>query len=206
MRDFIKQTGLQRQPVRERVISVKKNIPAFMKSYPGTTISLGSHSKIEKVIEDAFDELQRQGYPLPQTTKIDAQFFVNRRAKTTSPCAFMNGVLYINEQHSFWNDPGKTMARWFKKHKFSTNRPEGVIWHETGHLVHKQNNQAIYNQFIYMDFANTGDELIALQVSDYAQESADEFVAEVFSAHIAKMDSSYPLEVFMMYQKYGCVF
>jgi hypothetical protein len=94
----------------------------------------------------------------------------------------------------------------FSKGYYSTDRAEGAIWHEIGHYYHEKYNPQIYNAYKVKGFLSDGDELIAALVSKYATKSADEFVAEVFAAHIAGMDLNYPLDVFVMFQKYGGAF
>jgi hypothetical protein len=226
MRDFIKQTGLQRQNVREQVVGVGRagkvifpaagaaasapisgaNIPAFMKTYPGVTINLGGNGIIEKVVEDALDELQKQSYDFPKTIKIDSQFFIKYNVQKTSPCAYLNDVLYINDQHRMWKDPLKFMQKYYAKGYYSTDKPAGAIWHEVAHYLHEKNNLLIYNQFKVKGFSIRDDKKIATYVSKYAKFSADEFISEVFAAHVAKMDANYPLDVFLMFSRYGGVY
>ncbi|MCX6082012.1 MAG: hypothetical protein NTW32_20995 [Chloroflexi bacterium] len=213
MRDFIKQTGLQRQGVRERVImpggispiSPVLKTPAFMKSYPGTSIKLSGNSKIRKVVKYALDELEKQGYSFPATIKTDYKFFEKYKVLKTSPCAYMNDVLYINNRHNMWKNPKGWMKEEYADGWLSTDKPEGAIWHEVGHFLHEKSNTGIYNKYILTGFPNSGDEVIALQVSKYAKENANEFIAEVFAAHVAGMDSGFSLDVFILFNSLGGV-
>jgi hypothetical protein len=75
-----------------------------------------------------------------------------------------------------------------------------------GHYLHEKNDPTIYKQFRENPFPNEDDELVAAQISDYAKESPDEFVAEVFAAHIAGMDLNFSIDVFTMFHRYGGTF
>jgi hypothetical protein len=94
-----------------------------------------------------------------------------------------------------------TQAR-FSQKEWSFNKPEGIIWHETAHYLHEKAAQGIYRKYAGGGFANEDDKMIARLVSRYAEESADEFVAEVFAAHISGLDKNYSAVVFEMLKKY----
>jgi hypothetical protein len=82
------------------VKKAETSVAAFIKNFPGVTVNLGNHVNIEKVVESALDELISQGYDFPKKVITNAQFFVTHQEQVTSPIAYMNQAIYINDQHT----------------------------------------------------------------------------------------------------------
>jgi SPP1 gp7 family putative phage head morphogenesis protein len=191
--------GLDAHKFLKQATGVKSDI-VWLKSSFGVRVEIDDE-QIRQLITDALKTIQAQGFDFPKVIRADVEFFRRYKAED-SPAAYFKNVLRINPAHEIWgNPPVYTQAR-FSQKEWSFNKPEGIIWHETAHYLHEKAAQGIYRKYAGGGFANEDDKMIARLVSRYAEESADEFVAEVFAAHISGLDKNYSAVVFEMLKKY----
>lgn len=72
---------------------------------------------------------EKEGY------KVEIQAF---GAGRTDIAMAANGKIYINKTSKLLADPVKNMDAQYKSGWLSTNKPEGIIYHEIAHLKFKQ--------------------------------------------------------------------
>lgn len=101
-----------------------------------------------------------------------------------------NGKIYINKTSKLLTDPVKNMNSQYKSGWLSTNKPEGIIYHEIAHLKYKQRDNF---------FTNTHRD-IAIKVSKYATRNPKEFVSETYAG--LKTGKKYSDEVLRLFKQY----
>ncbi len=89
--------------------------------------------------------------------------------------AYRHGKIYLNAKSDHWLNPITKMAE--VAGFLSSSDPNHPIYHELGHALHERRNKAL---FIFARRIKIDAE-IAVQVSAYACENGQEFVAEVYA-------------------------
>lgn len=111
-------------------------------------------------------------------------------------------VIYLNERHPYWADPGGVMARANRKRPwFSTSEPEHIVTHELGHARHDAASGADYERHRKADWGPGEREAIAGEVSEYGASKPVELVAEVYAG--LKAGRVYDEAVMRLYRIYG---
>lgn len=101
-----------------------------------------------------------------------------------------NGKIYINKTSKLLSDPEKNMQAQYKSKWLSTDKPEGIIYHEIAHLKFKQRDNFFTNS--HRD--------IAEKVSRYARRNPKEFVSETYAG--IKTGKKYSNEVMRLFKQY----
>jgi hypothetical protein len=172
-----------------------------LKSNFGVRIEV-NNEQARRLAIDALKAMQAKGFDFPKVIRDDVEFFRLYQAGD-SPAAYFKNVLRLNPTHEFWENPSAYTQARFIEREWSFDKPEGLFWHETAHYLHEKKARAIYRRYAAGGFADDDDKIVAGLVSGYAQESADEFVAEVFAAYLAELDKDYPASVFDVLKKYN---
>ena len=105
--------------------------------------------------------------------------------------------LFVNPSSPYWADKAAYVQRQQPSY-WATGHPDRAIWHELGHLMHYQNSPAAYKGEIALSAADLA---TAGKVSDYAQDSLREFIAETFAALV--LGRTLPSNVLNLYQSLG---
>lgn len=124
---------------------------------------------------------EKEGY------KVEIQAF---GAGNSSIAMASNGKIYINKTSKLLANPLKNMDAQYKSGWLSTNKPEGIIYHEIAHLKYKQRDNF---------FTNTHRD-IASKVSRYATRNPKEFVSETYAG--LKTGKKYSDEVMRLFKQY----
>jgi len=99
-------------------------------------------------------------------------------------------IMEINSGSDFWKDPVRNMQKAFEQGQFSTENPLHIIVHETAHMKFKG---------LPYSWNGIEDKKIAGEVSLYAKDSPDEFIAETFTG--LKFGKKYSYNVLSLYNK-----
>ena len=146
---------------------------------------------IQNNIQIALNTAKKQTPWLPATTKG------NSRSATVAFVALnmVTGArrLEINSSHPRWKTPIADSIQGRRSGLFASANPAHVINHEIGHAKHRTMGKDQY--------FSQNDRVIARRVSKYANESVNEFVAEVRGAR--KVGSRFDAQIMRQYREFS---
>lgn len=166
---------------------------------------------IANIVNDSLAATTQRGLSPPDHIKVDVRYFANwaqslglsindLSAAFTFSRKTGKTLLYLNPQATYWSNPQAEVLQEYQAKRWSSPHPDHLIWHELGHLMFFRQASTVY----WMNPPLAPLEiLLAAQVSQYAEQSLREFMAETFAALLA--GRSLPADVLSLYQQYGGV-
>jgi hypothetical protein len=152
------------------------------------------------MINDALAEVKTKGYPVPAKVKFDDAVFGDESEAVAA---------YVAGRDTLYLRPGVTAAEMAKdakingKNFWSTSFPDHAIMHEVGHENHFKSNPVLYRSLQRRQFSDLLKKTISRDVSEYAKDNAQDFVADVFAGLIN--GKIYSKSIMRLYRIYGGV-
>ena len=145
-----------------------------------------AHHKVLENIDAGFEESSKHGAPLPKSVMFDASFAENAGKILNIPAAYdrEDDVLHVNPRSRFFQAGMMRASNFIQggggETYFSTGSILHIVRHELSHCAHWHHDQRSYRVKDFEDPSHR--ELAMSQVSTYAGEDPQEFVAETRAA------------------------